>query len=99
MNKQLIERLRKYVFFNILQKLSRRQYLRYIFNVRQRPPRFSNIIETGAWRDFRCRAEEGAETTACTADSTQSGASQWVHVPWGNCASPSPPSQKALPCL
>ena len=23
-----------------------------------------------------------------------SGASQWVHVPWGNCASPSPPSQK-----
>ena len=24
------------------------------------------------------------------ADSTQGGASQWVHVPWGNCASPSP---------
>ena len=34
------------------------------------------------------------KTTACTADSTQGGASQWVHVPWGNCASPSPPSQK-----
>ena len=33
-------------------------------------------------------------TTACTADSMQGGASQWVHVPWGNCASPSPPSQK-----
>ena len=62
-------------------------------SVRQRPPFFSNITETGAWRDFRCRAKEGAETlpstTACTVDSTQGGASQWVHVPWGNCASPS----------
>ena len=33
-------------------------------SVRQRPPRFSHITETGAWRDFRCRAEEGAETPA-----------------------------------
>ena len=31
----------------------------------------------------------------CTADSTQSDASQWVHVPWGSCASPSPPSHEA----
>ena len=27
-------------------------------SVRQRPPRFSNISETEAWRDFRFRAEE-----------------------------------------
>ena len=27
-------------------------------SVRQRPPRFSNITETEAWHDFRCRAEE-----------------------------------------
>ena len=27
-------------------------------SVRQRPPRFSNINETEAWHDFRCRAEE-----------------------------------------
>ena len=27
-------------------------------SVRQRPPRFSNITETGAWRDFRCGAEK-----------------------------------------
>ena len=27
-------------------------------SVRQRPPRFSNISETEAWHDFRCRAEE-----------------------------------------
>ena len=25
-------------------------------SVRQRPPRVSNITETGAWHDFRCRA-------------------------------------------
>ena len=30
----------------------------------------------------------------CTADSTQGGASQWVHVPWGNCASRTPPSHE-----
>ena len=35
---------------------------RIVPSVRQRPPRFSNITETGAWRDFRCGAEEGAET-------------------------------------
>ena len=34
------------------------------------------------------------KTAACTADSTQGGASQWVHGPWGNCASPSPPSHE-----
>ena len=73
-------------------------------SVRQRPPRFSNITETGAWRDFRCRAKEGAETplpktTACTADSTQGGASQWVHVPWGNCASPSPSQKEGVALL
>ena len=27
-------------------------------SVRQRPPRFSNITETEAWHDVRCRAEE-----------------------------------------
>ena len=27
-------------------------------SVRQRPPRFSNIIENEAWHDFRCRAKE-----------------------------------------
>ena len=27
-------------------------------SVRQRPPRLSNITETEAWHDFRCRAEE-----------------------------------------
>ena len=27
-------------------------------SVRQRPPRFSNITETGAWHDFRFGAEE-----------------------------------------
>ena len=27
-------------------------------SVRQQPPRFSNIAETQAWHDFRCRAEE-----------------------------------------
>ena len=27
-------------------------------SVRQQPPRFSNITETEAWRDFRFRAEE-----------------------------------------
>ena len=31
---------------------------------------------------------------ACTADSTQGGASQWVHVPRGNCASSSPASHE-----
>ena len=35
-----------------------------------------------------------APNTAYTADSTQGGASQWVHVPWENCASPSPPSHE-----
>ena len=73
-------------------------------SVRQRLPRFSNITETEAWHDFRFRAEEGAETpqaytTACTADSTQGGASQWVHVPWGNCASPSPSHEEGVALL
>ena len=40
-------------------------------------------------------ANSSALTTACTADSTQGGALQWVHVPRGNCASPSPPSHEA----
>ena len=70
-------------------------------SVRQRPPRFSNITQTGAWRDVRCRAEEGAETllpytTACTADSTQAGASQWVHFPRGNRALPSPSHKEGV---
>ena len=35
----------------------------------------------------------------CTAGSTQGGASQWVHVPWGNCASPSPSHEEGVALL
>ena len=69
-------------------------------SVRQRPPRFSNITKTGAWRHFRCGAEEERKLLcpkplrALRIPRRVSGASQWVHVPWGLCASPSPPSQK-----
>ena len=35
----------------------------------------------------------------CTADSMQGGASQWVHVPWGSCASPSPSHEEGVALL
>ena len=38
-------------------------------------------------------------TTACNADSTQGGASQWVHVLWGNGASPSPSHEGGVALL
>ena len=76
-------------------------------SVRQQPSRFSNITETIAWHDFRFRAggvsatllQVTIKTSACTADSTQGGVSQWTHVPWANFASPSPCMRKASPCL
>ena len=63
-------------------------------SVRQRPPRFSNISETEAWRDFRFRAEE--RKLLCLNHCVHCGFhAAWCfavgpHVPWGNCASPSP---------
>ena len=68
-------------------------------SVRQRSPRFSNITETEAWHVFRFRAEERKLLCPKPLRSLRiprrvvrrSGS---VHVPWGTCASPSPPSQK-----
>ena len=67
-------------------------------SVRQRPPPFSNITETEAWHDFRFRAEErkGAESPLPHCVHCGLQASQWVHVPWGNCSSPSPSHEEGV---
>ena len=49
-------------------------------SVRQQPPRFSNITETEAWRDFRFRAEELPRLLRALRI-PGSYASQWIHVP------------------
>ena len=61
-------------------------------SVRQQPPRFSNIAETDASHDFRFRAEEFPQLLRAPRIARRvGGASQWMHVPRGNCASLSPP--------
>ena len=63
-------------------------------SVRQQPPRCSSITETEAWHDFRFRAEERKLLCPKPLLRRVVGASQWIHVPWGNCASPSSPSHE-----
>ena len=64
-------------------------------SVRQRPPRFSNITEAGAWRDLRGRSGNSSALPHCVHCGLHVGWCLAVDpVPWGNCASPSPPSQK-----
>ena len=71
---------------------------RYDSSVRQQPPRFANITENEAWNDFRFRAEERKLLCPRPPRSLRIPRRvvlrSWVHVPWGNCASPSPPSRE-----
>ena len=71
--------------------------------VRQRPPHFSNITETEAWHDFRCRAEERKLLCPKPLPALRIAGRVVLRsgsVPWGNCASPSPPSrEEGVPLL
>ena len=72
-------------------------------SVQQHPPRFSNITETEAWHDFRCRAEE--RKVLCTKPLRALRIPRRVvlrsgfHVPWGTCASPSPSHEEGVALL
>ena len=73
-------------------------------SVRKRPPRFSNITETEAWHDFRCRAEERKllcpkPLRALRIPRRVVLRRGSVHVPWGNCASPSPSHEEGVALL
>ena len=67
-------------------------------SVRQRPPRFSNVTETEAWHDLWFRADEFPRLLRAPRI-PRGGASQWIHVPWGNCASSSPSHEEGVALL